>query len=108
MRQARSPTAITTTWRSGATTVRSSTCRTFSGDAPGGGSAVTKQPGRPDAERLMIRTFRTDEQLRNGINVIPPQARPRVVLRYVDSRDLLVSGLVENGSEIAQHAAVVY
>ena len=49
----------------------------------------------------------TDEQLRNGINVIPPSARPRVVLRYADNRDLLVSGLVENGSEIAQHAAVV-
>ena len=49
----------------------------------------------------------TDEQLRNGINVIPPAARPRVVLRYADTRDLLVSGLVENGGEIAQHAAVV-
>ena len=49
----------------------------------------------------------TDEQLRNPINVIPPAARPRVILRYADSRDLLVSGLVENGSEIAQHAAVV-
>jgi Zinc carboxypeptidase len=49
----------------------------------------------------------TEEQLRNGINVIPPGARPRVVLRYADTRDLLVSGLVENGSEIAQHAAVV-
>jgi len=49
----------------------------------------------------------TDEQMRNGINVIPPSARPRVVLRYADNRDLLVSGLVENGSEIAQHAAVV-
>jgi hypothetical protein len=49
----------------------------------------------------------TDEQLRNGINVIPPSARPRVVLRYADTRDLLVSGLVENGGEIAQHPAVV-
>jgi hypothetical protein len=49
----------------------------------------------------------TDEQLRNGINVIPPSARPRVILRYADTRDLLVSGLVENGGEIAQHAAVV-
>jgi len=49
----------------------------------------------------------TDEQLRNGINVIPRSARPRVILRYADARDLLVSGLVENGSEIAQHAAVV-
>src|SRR5437867_5385018 len=49
----------------------------------------------------------TEEQLRNRINVIPPSARPRVILRYADSRDLLVSGLVENGGEIAQHAAVV-
>jgi hypothetical protein len=49
----------------------------------------------------------TDEQLRNGINVIPPAARPRVILRNADTRDLLVSGLVENGGEIAQHAAVV-
>ncbi|HJZ70223.1 MAG TPA: M14 family zinc carboxypeptidase [Vicinamibacterales bacterium] len=49
----------------------------------------------------------TDEQLRNGINVIPPGVRPRVVLRYADNRELLVSGLVENGTEIAQHAAVV-
>jgi hypothetical protein len=49
----------------------------------------------------------TEEQLRNPINVIPPAARPRVVLRYADNRELLVSGLVENGTEIAQHAAVV-
>jgi hypothetical protein len=49
----------------------------------------------------------TEEQMRNGINIIPPAARPRVILRYADTRDLLVSGLVENGGEIAQHAAVV-
>ena len=49
----------------------------------------------------------TDEQLRNGVNIIPPAQRPRVILRYADTRDLLVSGLVENGGEIAQHAAVV-
>ena len=49
----------------------------------------------------------TDEQLRNGINVIPPAARPRVILRYADTKDLLVSGLVESGGEIAQHAAAV-
>jgi hypothetical protein len=49
----------------------------------------------------------TDEQLRNGIGVIPPAARPRVVLRYADARDLLVSGLLESGGEIAQHAAVI-
>lgn len=49
----------------------------------------------------------TDEQLRNGINVIPPAFRPRVVLRYADARDLLVSGLLEGGGDIAQHPAVI-
>ena len=49
----------------------------------------------------------TDEQLRNGVNIIPPAARPRVVLRYADARDLLVSGLLEAGAELAQHAAVI-
>jgi len=49
----------------------------------------------------------TDEQLRNGINVIPPRYRPRVVLRYGDARDLLVSGLLDGGAEIAQRPAVI-
>jgi hypothetical protein len=39
--------------------------------------------------------------------VIPPQQRPRVVLRYGDASNLLVSGLLENGNEIAQRPAVV-
>ena len=39
--------------------------------------------------------------------MIPPGLRPRVVLRYADARDLLVSGLLESGGEIAQHAAVI-
>ncbi len=49
----------------------------------------------------------SDEQLRNNVGVIPPALRPRVVLRYADARDLLVSGLLEAGGEIAQHAAVI-
>ena len=49
----------------------------------------------------------TKEELRNGIGVIPPAERPRVIFRYADSHDLLVSGLVEGGDEIAQHAAIV-
>ena len=49
----------------------------------------------------------TDEQMRNGIGIIPPAQRPRVVMRYSDSRDLAVSGLVDGGAEIAQHAMVI-
>ncbi|HKP11233.1 MAG TPA: hypothetical protein VJZ91_03955, partial [Blastocatellia bacterium] len=49
----------------------------------------------------------TDEQRRNGVFIIPPRYRPRVILRYGDARDLLVSGLLDSGGEIAQHAAVI-
>jgi len=49
----------------------------------------------------------TGDQRRNGIVVIPPANRPRVILRYADNKDLQVSGLVEGGNEIAQHAAVI-
>ncbi len=49
----------------------------------------------------------TGEQLRNGINVIPPDQRPRVIMRWGDARDLLVSGLLDGGNEIAQRPMVV-
>ncbi|MEO8372412.1 MAG: hypothetical protein ABI806_24715, partial [Candidatus Solibacter sp.] len=49
----------------------------------------------------------TDEQRRNPINVIPPAMRPRVVLRYANAPELLVSGLLDGGVELAQHAAVI-
>jgi len=49
----------------------------------------------------------TDEQRRNGIGIIPPAQRPRVVLRYADNRDLFVSGLLDGGDEIAQHPALI-
>jgi hypothetical protein len=63
-------------------------------------------PAEPKTELWQAMPI-TDEQLRNGINVIPPAMRPRVILRYADTSNLLVSGLVENGGEIAQHAAVI-
>ncbi len=49
----------------------------------------------------------TPDMLRNAVGLIPPAARPRVVLRYADARELLVSGLLENGAELAQRPAVI-
>jgi hypothetical protein len=49
----------------------------------------------------------TDDQLRNPLNIIPPDQRPRVILRYADQRDLLVSGLLDGGTDIAQRPVVV-
>jgi hypothetical protein len=63
-------------------------------------------PDEPHAE-LWQATPLTDEQFRNPINVIPPAQRPRVILRYSNANELLVSGLLDNGSELAQHAAVI-
>ena len=49
----------------------------------------------------------TDEQLRNPLSIIPPDQRPRVVLRFSDQRELLVSGLLDGGNDIARRPAVV-
>ena len=70
------------------------------------GRAGVEVPEEPHAETWQGLPV-SDEQRRNGISVIPPQYRPRVVLRYGDAKDLLVSGLLDGGAEIAQHAAVI-
>jgi hypothetical protein len=48
-----------------------------------------------------------EEQRRNATNIIPPQFRPRVVMRYGDAKDLLVSGLLDGGTDLAQRPMVV-
>jgi hypothetical protein len=45
--------------------------------------------------------------LRNPVGVIPPDQRPRVAVRFADQRDLLVSGLLDGGNDIAQRPAVI-
>ena len=75
-------------------------------DQPQGRPPAKDVPEEPKAEPWQALPL-IDEQLRNPIYVIPPQQRPRVVLRYGDARDLLVSGLLDGGSELAQHAAVI-
>jgi hypothetical protein len=49
----------------------------------------------------------TEEQLRYPVTVIPPADRPRVILRFADQHDLLVSGLLDGGAEIAERPIVV-
>ena len=74
-------------------------------DVPQGRSPA-EIPEEPHAEAWEALPL-TDEQLRNPVNVIPPAMRPRVVLRYANANELLVSGLLDNGSELAQHSAVI-
>ncbi len=70
------------------------------------GRAFAEPPEEPEAEAWEALPL-TDEQKRNNPFVIPAAERPRVVLRYGDNKDLLVSGLLEGGKEIAQHPAVI-
>jgi hypothetical protein len=70
------------------------------------GRPFAEPPEEPKAEAWEALPL-TEEQHRNPIYVIPPAHRPRTVLRYADSKELLVSGLLEGGSEIAEHPAVV-
>jgi hypothetical protein len=70
------------------------------------GRPTVEAPEEPEAETWENPPV-TDEQRINGYRVIPPADRPRVVFRYADSKDLLISGLVQGGDEIAQHPAVV-
>ncbi|MGH7472293.1 MAG: M14 family zinc carboxypeptidase, partial [Longimicrobiales bacterium] len=78
-------------------------------DAPQGRAALDARfqaPPRPTVQPWQATPI-TDEQLRNPLNVIPPEQRPRVVLRFSDQRDLLVSGLLDGGGDIAQRPVVI-
>jgi hypothetical protein len=75
-------------------------------DSPQGRPPNEPVPEAPRVEPWQAAPIR-DEQLRNATNIIPPAQRPRVVFRYGDARDLLVSGLLDGGAEIAQRPMVV-
>jgi hypothetical protein len=48
-----------------------------------------------------------EEQMRNNFAVIPEQLRPEVILRFNDSKSLLLDGLLDKANSIAEHAVVV-
>jgi len=48
-----------------------------------------------------------EDQLRNNQQAIPAQYKPQVILRFNDEKTLLLSGLLDKGSSIAEHAIVV-
>jgi Zinc carboxypeptidase len=65
--------------------------------------APARTPGRPGEEQI------TDEQRQQlGPFFTPPSQRPRVVLRFAaDEKNLLVSGMLAGGSELANAPAVI-
>jgi len=63
-------------------------------------------PELPDAKPWQALPLNA-EQKRNNVFLIPQAQRPDVIARWADSDKLLISGLLDNGGSIAQHAAVV-
>ena len=70
------------------------------------GRAASKAPPLP-APKAWEATPLNEEQERNNPFLIPAESRPKVILRYAATKDLLVSGLLENGDPVAEHPAVV-
>ncbi|HTL95945.1 MAG TPA: M14 family zinc carboxypeptidase [Gemmatimonadaceae bacterium] len=65
-----------------------------------------RAPVEPHVEPWQAQPI-TDDQMRNALDVIPPDQRPRVILRYADQSHLLVSGLLDGGRDIADRAVVI-
>jgi hypothetical protein len=91
---------------------RSSEQRTTGRGSPSDPDTVQGRPPAEVPESPKAETWEamplTDEQRRYGGGaIIPPNERPRVVLRYADMKDLFVSGLLDGGDELAEHAAVI-
>jgi hypothetical protein len=70
------------------------------------GRGFAEPPELPEAKPWQALPLNA-EQERNNPFVIPPDQRPRVIVRYAEARDLLISGLLDGADEIAEHAAVV-
>jgi len=70
------------------------------------GRTGAEAPEEPEAEIWEYPPV-TDEQKHNNARVIPMANRARVVVRYANTKDLLISGLVDGGGDIAQHPAVL-
>src|SRR6185503_7641518 len=102
-------------WRMGSRRIRMTGSRLGSRRLPVGVDEVQGRPAledrfkAPPRERVQPWEYAkpTDDQLRNPLNIIPPDQRPRAVLRYGAQNELLVSGLLSGGGDIAQRPAVV-
>jgi hypothetical protein len=70
------------------------------------GRPVAQAPPLPSPKPWQATPLNT-EQERNNPYVIPPASRPNVILRYAGHKDLLLSGLLEDGESIAERGVVV-
>ncbi|MGB3269221.1 MAG: M14 family zinc carboxypeptidase [Rhodanobacter sp.] len=74
-------------------------------DTPEGRAAVEPE-ALPDVEPWQATPLNA-EQSRNNPWMIPADQQPRVILRFAAADKLLIAGLLDHGSEMAERAAVV-
>jgi hypothetical protein len=70
------------------------------------GRPAEKAPPLP-SPKAWEATPLNEEQERNNPFLIPPEYRPQVILRYAAMKDLLLSGLLDNGDPLAERPVVV-
>jgi hypothetical protein len=70
------------------------------------GRPVEKAPPLP-SPKAWEATPLNEEQERDNPFLIPPEYRPQVILRYAAMKDLLLSGLLDNGDPLAERPVVV-
>ena len=68
--------------------------------------STTPSAPLPDPKPWQATPLNVDQQ-RNNPFVIPVAQRPRVIVRWGDAKDLLISGLLDGAGDIAERAAVV-
>ncbi|MEO7014878.1 MAG: M14 family zinc carboxypeptidase [Dokdonella sp.] len=70
------------------------------------GAGYVDPPELPSVKPWQAMPLNADQARENRF-LIPENQRPRALLRFADSDNLLVSGLLDNGGSLAKHAAVV-
>jgi hypothetical protein len=70
------------------------------------GRRFARPPALPDVKPWQALPLNVDQAYNNPW-LIPEAQRPRVILRFAEARRLLVAGLLDGASEIAERAAVV-
>jgi hypothetical protein len=70
------------------------------------GRAPVEPPPLPDPKPWQALPLNED-QARNNPFAIPPEERPRVIVRWGEAKDLLISGLLDGADEIAERPAIV-
>jgi hypothetical protein len=68
---------------------------------------VNVEPETPPKQQPWEAKALTEEQMRNNPQVLPAAVRPQVILRFDETKNLLLSGLLDKGTVIAEHAIVV-